>query len=428
MKLENVAVKLTEKNIGKVYDILKMFGEDIYSETEFRLKNSMLSDVFSFIHFSDANHWTGVSGRTEKALIKPSQLKQLLAKERLKGGDVVIVDNNKDGLGSRWILDLTGNNISSFEHSNSYDLNLNEIDFYADFEYPVIVDGKFIRFATEEEKSLLNPKPEKKELEIGKWYKAYLSNKGGYLLAVFNGYNNTSYGIHPDEYGGWFSSHNWFNDFNISRLEYTEATHEEMEQALINEAKKRYTEGDIIELIKTRFKSHYIILNNLTYSSEDNSLVITFRKREPYAKCSESFKYVLFKDGKWAEIIESPKIEPGNWYKNETSLMYSVDGIKAYGIVNGDWIENGKCYGDGWTKLSVEDAHKELLVFIKNFYSVGDVVECLAFKNIRKITKYEHSSLSTTIGYGKFWSMSGDLGMCLMKDGKFARKLQKIGV
>lgn len=298
LNLNNVAVKLTEKNIGKVYDILKMFGEDIISCDEVLLKTGFFPSEISLKDWLDMNNNDALSFENNrwnichniiKTLIKPKQLKQLLAKSRLKEGDVVVVDNNPSV--STFILELTGENIESFEHINSYDLKNKTFELN---QLHPILGGKFLRFATEEEKALLNPVEEKKELYVGKWYKGTWEN--GYVLAFFQGVDKSSYGIHSDD-NEWFDDHEWFNKSNISELNYTEATTEEITEALINEAKRRYKSDDIVSRLDNYF---YGYSNNIISGNDfflENGKVTSIS--------TNGYYHCVFKDGKWAEVIKS---------------------------------------------------------------------------------------------------------------------------
>lgn len=227
-KNEVYVVVETQKKAKKLQKVLDMFGEKTYKGLPLELNLA--------IHFWNNDSWaTCVENHYPKGKQKVSikELRNILAVEHLKEGDVVIVDNNPNG--GRYVLRITDNSTGQFYHDISYTFDTDFLD-----KTPArIIEGNFIRYATEEEKALLDPKEEKKELEVGKWYKAELNNYRGYLFAVFNGYNQRSYGIHPDNNGEWFDNHNWFSDFNMSDLKYTEATTEEVKQALAKEASKR---------------------------------------------------------------------------------------------------------------------------------------------------------------------------------------------
>ena len=122
------------------------------------------------------------------------------------------------------------------------------------------------------------------KLEVGKWYK---SESGSICFNLEDSY----YGF--DCVGDWRD----ITYFKIGEdiYEWELATEEEVREALINEAKKRgYKEGvkckfGIIEEIRT------IETNDFVFKLEYNTLGI---------KLKNGNADVIFRSGKWAEIIE----------------------------------------------------------------------------------------------------------------------------
>lgn len=159
MKKEEVYVKLTDKNREKVFKILDMFGQKLTKEDELarktgRYPNGTSIKDFPELEFKIGGTWMlyqGYPGNT-KTRIKTRQLRNMLAQEHLKEGDVVVVDN---GWG-RWVLELTGNNMDMFEHHRRYSLGLNMLAANSG-RVDWVTDGNFIRYATEEERKLLQP-------------------------------------------------------------------------------------------------------------------------------------------------------------------------------------------------------------------------------------------------------------------------------
>lgn len=121
------------------------------------------------------------------------------------------------------------------------------------------------------------------KLTKGKWYKN-LTYEGSYFL--FDGIGNFNYkGCGVDYLGNWYDNGNWgMDDF------YREATQQEVEEILINEARSRgYKEGQVIKsFVSGESRLHdygegfkFDIYNNrLWYNSN-----------------------ILFQDGEWAEVV-----------------------------------------------------------------------------------------------------------------------------
>lgn len=126
------------------------------------------------------------------------------------------------------------------------------------------------------------------ELIVGKWYK-----KEGYLIK-WNGEDDT-YGFWNDKYGSdWAFRDNWSL---ISPSDLVEATDEEVEQALINEATKRgYKKGCCIKR-KFDFKLKTVVIDADEYPLDDE---YNYNLSEDYL---EYLGFVIYSKGMWAEII-----------------------------------------------------------------------------------------------------------------------------
>ena len=139
------------------------------------------------------------------------------------------------------------------------------------------------------------PEVFKTELEVGKWYKM----KGDiHFLCNFNGNignNGNSYGFNRT--GKWMDNSMCFHNSDT----YVEATPEEVESALINEAKKRgFKLGVKVVGLYNDGSPHQItdfIINkdDFTYKTLDNALV-----------CNK-LGFRIFAKGKWAEILSQEK-------------------------------------------------------------------------------------------------------------------------
>ena len=148
----------------------------------------------------------------------------------------------------------------------------------------------------------------KEEFEVGAWY----ANNGMPMSMV-------CYSGKGDGYGTWSGS-NWGNSWAIDQIDnWTKATPQEIETALISEAKKRgFKEG-------VRFK-----MGDVDYGySFDSDRDFTYKGELMLGK-SANCGHIIFRDGKWATIIED---------------SFEIAGHKVEGC--GDNIQIG-CSATGW--------------------------------------------------------------------------------
>lgn len=289
-KKEDIYVVVdTPKKAKKLQKVLDMFGIKFH-------KDQFNRDQFNYIifYFDDDSRLYSTESNwlvENKQKVSIKELRNILAVEHLKEGDVVVVKNNS----GKWIVKLTGKDNERFEHSASYNLDLgrrNDEKFTE--RHNKIYGASFIRYDTEEEKSLLEGKPKEltkeevekkvveyavsvdwdydviqkyinggvkfkeyakldgaysddkakiiiekfkpKSIEVGKWYKG----NGDKLIFTTSSKQNghvKAYGFGAN--GGWFEDDNtfsWLTD------DLKEATKEEVKQALVKEAEKRYGE------------------------------------------------------------------------------------------------------------------------------------------------------------------------------------------
>lgn len=126
----------------------------------------------------------------------------------------------------------------------------------------------------------------KTELEIGKWYKATSCQYLAQVIEVLD--SNVNYAL----VNGFDGNGNWAEEWDsVINIDCTEATHQEVEEALITEAKKRYKVGD-----KLRDVNDVDIVPNGDYVFKDGVLY--------YGGAT------VMKDGKWAEIVEEKQYTP----------------------------------------------------------------------------------------------------------------------
>lgn len=238
----------TKKKARRLLKVLTMFNEDIFETTERRLINNEVSEDYPFICFNFSCGWNGYStgskGNLTQVTIK--QLKQILAKEKLKVNDIVKL---QDGAV----------------------IKLEVLDNYV-FTY-------FKRYATKEE---IEKFEGKKELEVGEWY--WLSTKGvgeplhGSKLQNALVYNNGDFFTYAFNFIGEFY-HRFYNNLDEAiRL----ATPQEVEEALAKEAKRRGFTYD---------KYEFNIIENILFGIETDGF--------------GGVKHVpIFKSGVWSEVVD----------------------------------------------------------------------------------------------------------------------------
>ena len=143
----------------------------------------------------------------------------------------------------------------------------------------------------------------KPKFEVGKWYK--INNEDGKALFHLSDirHDETFKGYGFDYINDWNNSEiaNWGN---INETGWTLATHKEVEEALIKEAKNRgFKEGVKVlrsdKLLSANETSSapnevYIMNNKYSYNAELNTLKIDGR--------------VIFGTGEWAEIVKDEPI------------------------------------------------------------------------------------------------------------------------
>ena len=134
---------------------------------------------------------------------------------------------------------------------------------------------------------VLDPNFFKKELEVGKWYK--LDRLGKFMF-----YYDGKYSDDKNKLFGFNLKGEWSNslEFHIGD-ETTLATNQEVKDALIIEAKKRYKTGDLVY--------------DLSFAKTKSSLNIQRDIMHYYPETDYMFfnGLKMYEKGKWAEIIET---------------------------------------------------------------------------------------------------------------------------
>jgi hypothetical protein len=123
---------------------------------------------------------------------------------------------------------------------------------------------------------------DKPEFEVGKWYKHGKHSLFCFVKENMLGFNG--YGFNPD---GWCDDNTWARNWEI-----TPATNEEVEAALIKEAKKRgFKEG-----VEAKGLNHFKMINGYDFHWFIDYNVLHFQNQ------------LIYKEGQWASIIEEPKV------------------------------------------------------------------------------------------------------------------------
>lgn len=152
----DICVKLTRKNCKKVLEILEMFGEPVYNGDKDRWSRGALYSGDKYATIDKFDDWRGFTAQQltdwfpGKEVVKPRQLRNVLAKEYLKEGEIAVFKFCK----ALYIGEVEGvkfkSEFTSKKHVNI--LNPSEV------RYDYAVFKNFIRYATDEEKALLEPK------------------------------------------------------------------------------------------------------------------------------------------------------------------------------------------------------------------------------------------------------------------------------
>ena len=199
----------------------------------------------------------------------------------------------------------------------------------------------------------------KKELEVGKWYFGELDNERKTLFC-FNGKHGqfTQY--------GFTSNREWSNQIGcIQGLKYTEATPQEVEKALIEEANRRGFNGGFV------FDDRTNILWNQQKNGEERAIL---------------------SNGQWATIIEQDKFSELKEAHNKGAVIESMP--KKW---IGDWTIATNPIWDG--------DNYEYRIKPEEKPNVGDVVEAWNNNSSAKpvIGMLEDIHLNTHYGIGGQW-------------------------
>ena len=129
-----------------------------------------------------------------------------------------------------------------------------------------------------------------REAEVGKWYKDPNSQYLVHVTKIIAKHNYV-------EVYGFDCNGNWFNEWDtVVHQLCIEATPQEVENALIEEAKRRYKVGDKIFLDG---ENRILDMNLFQYLPKSNSFYISLTTKGKSGR--------VFNNGQWATIIEQDK-------------------------------------------------------------------------------------------------------------------------
>lgn len=276
-KNEIYVVVDTPKKAKKLKKVLDMFNV--------KWNINQFSGGFNCFYF-DNDYLYSMEARLPLTEVSIKELKNILAIEHLKKGDVVVFKNGLKG------------KIVGFNGDSEIIVNDEDNDDVTCFIWD------FIRYATEEEKQLLNPKKglTRSDYKDKTWYKR--SDNG--CLFFLDKSKDSHFGFSINSQW-WLEDIEWFsffthNDFNIPNT-WKEATPQEVEKALIGEAKRRYKIGDAVtQLDEANIGNYPYAENGSNFKIRDID--------EPLLQIDDegTFFYLgnlmVFKNGRWAEIVE----------------------------------------------------------------------------------------------------------------------------
>lgn len=354
MKKENVFVVIdTRKKAEKASKVLAMFNQKLASELLFKycLQNngwlhiSKLSNTNKWVWSVPESHLT----KNDKE-VSVSELKQILAMEHIKSGDVVVCRKEKDNF-----------NIFEVSYTDSYYIyykrRFSSKDGLGEYSGAWFFEN-FHRYATEEEKQLLNPpvvkedekhtgsfeslrnlkcdtvdfpndfkevEKDKKDLEVGKWYFVDRNDTTEHkALVIFKGHNVDAYGfshkgLYTDNYG-------CYNTFCNPKYQYTKATQEQVAERFFKETRKRYPNhiGYVFNHGKNEiFTGSEIVFKNGTWLEAKKIEIDPFKELKEAHKKGFEIEY---------------KSSSGQWKTSSNPAWRKTGNYRIRPVKIGDWF------------------------------------------------------------------------------------------
>lgn len=297
----------TQKKADKLKKVLKMFNQKTYSAQSIDTCVNSAGDLV--IHYDGEeflNTHLSVEGLEDKTKVTIKELKNILALEYLKEGDVIILAGGEEKY--KWVVEVDCVEENLNFPITVYPSNFIGLDGVEKYDGDNSgISGQFVRFATKDEKELMNGKKvtaSEPLVEIGNWYwfqhpefekralvyvndisKSCNGNFGfNYEHEWMTGEGDESFGVHYTLEGGCF----------YIETTITKATDEEVKDMLAMEANLRglLTEGVTIGNTENDFEMEMSPNYKLKFSKGELTL------NWP----SES--WTIFHNGKWAKVVE----------------------------------------------------------------------------------------------------------------------------
>lgn len=310
MKKQEVYVEVrTKKQAKKLKEVLDMFGEKLDDITSKDLETFEVgwlnnNDRTPALIYKDGEFigaW--VEEHRDKAKVSIKQLRNILASEHLKEGDIVVCENDGDiavGVFEEW--------------EPKFGFELSDYIYLLD-EYKSVGGCfiNFVRYATDEEKNLLKTELTPDDYKDLTWYKSTVS---GGLFFLDKNKDTPNYGLYKGVV--WGEGFNWFKNFNENYFHekgrWFEATYEEVEQVLTQEAKRRGYKVGNSKCLYDGAIWDFDSGQGYRYIEKDNELILD--------------SSVVFKNGEWAEIIqETPEQKV---VKYAESVDWDFDKVNNY--------------------------------------------------------------------------------------------------
>ena len=242
----------SQKKADKLKKVLKMFNQPTYSNKS--ISHCIGKDLV--LHY-DGEEWLNASadwlilGESKKEKVSIKELKNILALEFLKKGDVIILEGGEEKY--RWVIEVDHvSQVSSglLEIYPRWFIGLDGVEKFD--EETNHIEGQFIRYATKAEKALLlGEKVEESEplVKIGNWYWFQRPEFEKRALVYVNDISLGNEGNFGFNYGHEWMSGKGDETFGVScaleggifygETTITKATGEEVEQMLVEEAGRR---------------------------------------------------------------------------------------------------------------------------------------------------------------------------------------------
>lgn len=196
MNKSEVCVKLTRKNCKKVLGILEMFGEPIGPVSRKELEDEIIDKFHTIALVGDT--WCKCTIAPRSTYVNPRELRNILAKEHLKEGDICVFKQR--GKEHIYRVDKIGDGNYPYIHNEKHNV--------------AICFDNFLRYATDEEKALLEPK----KVQVTEWSpqvdKGFISQaeQDGFKLyqtytheVWVNHYSDREFYVHYDEQSAYMS-------------------------------------------------------------------------------------------------------------------------------------------------------------------------------------------------------------------------------